>query len=423
MSEQLHKRFTTEQVKTILGKYAAGEIKAREARGYMEISRSRFYQLVEQYRQDRKQFDLEYHRRKKTNQLDPKIEKNILDELAFEKKNVIDNPDVPTRWYNYTYIQEQLRGKYKQKVSVPTIIDRAQKYGYWKGRPPKKKHEREVVTNYTGELIQHDSSFHLWAPDSGTKWYLITSLDDFSRLIMYARFVEKDTTWQHILALQQVFLTYGTPLSYYVDRYSVFKYVKERDQYSPWKNYSKFTGDVETQWEQVLKDCGVKSTYALSPQAKGKIERPYEWLQDHVVRTCVRQQITNMSAAQIVLDQEVADYNARKVHSTTGEVPLIRYQKAIKEERSLFREFKLRPAFQSVRDIFCLRMARMVDSYRTISINNFKLKISGVGPREYVELRMYPDLVMGIVEVRIWHEEVFVESHKVKLDDLPIVQF
>jgi hypothetical protein len=31
---------------------------------------------------------------------------------------------------------------------------------------------------------------------------------------------------------------------------------------------------------------GVDVTYALSPQAKGKIERPYRWLQDRIVRIC-----------------------------------------------------------------------------------------------------------------------------------------
>jgi hypothetical protein len=31
-----------------------------------------------------------------------------------------------------------------------------------------------------GELIQHDSSLHLWSPWAKEKWWLITSLDDFS---------------------------------------------------------------------------------------------------------------------------------------------------------------------------------------------------------------------------------------------------
>jgi len=52
--------------------------------------------------------------------------------------------------------------------------------------------------------------------------------------------------------------------------------------------HQKFTDEATPQWKQVLDDCYVKVTYALSPQAKGKIEHPYQWLQDRLVRTCVR---------------------------------------------------------------------------------------------------------------------------------------
>jgi hypothetical protein len=45
--------------------------------------------------------------------------------------------------------------------------------------------------------------------------------------------------------------------------------------------------------------------YALSPQAKGKIERPYQWLQDRIVRTCAREDIRTIEKAREVLKYEV----------------------------------------------------------------------------------------------------------------------
>ncbi len=45
----------------------------------------------------------------------------------------------------------------------------------------------------------------------------------------------------------------------------------------------KETTETDPQWKQILTECKVKVTYALSPQAKGKIERPYRWLQDRLV--------------------------------------------------------------------------------------------------------------------------------------------
>ena len=95
---------------------------------------------------------------------------------------------------------------------MPTIIDRVKRNNFYFLRPNGKAHDQEVITNYPGELIQHDSSHHRFAPYAASKLYLITSLEDYSRLILYAVLVERETTWEHILALEAVLLKYGFPL-------------------------------------------------------------------------------------------------------------------------------------------------------------------------------------------------------------------
>lgn len=77
-------------------------------------------------------------------------------------------------------------------------------------------------TNYIGELVQHDSSHHHWSPYAASKWYLITSLDDYSRKLLYAELVEKETSWDHISALESVVLDWGAPNAYYTDCHSIF---------------------------------------------------------------------------------------------------------------------------------------------------------------------------------------------------------
>ena len=156
------------------------------------------------------------------------IEQNILKELSIEKKT-IQNKEIPLKSYNYSYIKDRLRTTYHQKVSLPTIIDRAKKHGSISRNPKRPAHDREVLTHYVGELIQHDASYHLWAPAAQEKWYLITSLDDYSRFILYAALVNNETSWTHILALQTVILRYGLPYSYYVDSHSIFRFVQGRD--------------------------------------------------------------------------------------------------------------------------------------------------------------------------------------------------
>ena len=102
---------------------------------------------------------------------------------------------------------------------------------------------------------------------------------------------------------------------------------------------------------------------------------------------------------------------------------MFQLQRAVKEQKTLFRDFVLKPPFQSVKDIFCLRVERTVDAYRKISLQGLELAVPGVLPRNKVELRLYPDLKTGLTEVRFWHEGRFPGSQRVKSADLPLVHF
>jgi len=216
-----------------------------------------------------------------------------------------------------------------------------------------------------------------------------------------------------------VILRHGLPYAYYVDSHSIFRFVRDRD--SLWYQHHLLTDETTPQWKQVLEDCQVKVTHSLSPQARGKIERPYGWLQDRLIRTCVREEVTEIQQAQRVLNQELHRYNYRQVHSTTQEIPYFRFQKALKQKQSLFREFTIRPPFQSAKDIFCLRMGRTIDSYRRVSVNNLQFKVHA-DPRKQVNLRFYP-LNDQIAEIRFWCEGKLIDVHKIKTSELPEVHF
>jgi len=417
---QIHKEFTDSQVKELIERYLKREIRIHYVLEILGIKRSRFFVLLKQYKECPNKFSIQYLRNTKTRTIPHAVADNIIKELQIEK-DMIENIEIPLRYYNYSYIKDLLETKYNQKVSLPTIIDRAKKNNFYLKRKPRKaSHDREVLTNYIGEIIQHDSSYHLWSPPAKEKWYLITSLDDFSRFILYATFLKKETSWAHILALQTVILKYGSPFLYYVDSHSIFRFVQGRD--SVWRKHYILTDEADPQWKQVMGDCNIKVTYALSPQAKGKIERPYGWLQDRLIRTCVRDNVTDIKQAQRVLNYEIQRYNYKQVHSTTQEVPYFRFQRALEEKRSLFREFRVKPPFQSVKDIFCLRINRTIDPYRRISINNLQLKVNNATPRKIVTLRIYP-LSNDISEVRFWCDDNLIDIQRVKNSDLRVVHF
>jgi len=414
---QIHKRFTCDEVKELLERYSRKEIERKYMQEILGIGKSRFFMLMNQYREDPQRFTIHYERNTPA-RISKDVEHNIVKELSIEKA-IIENKEIPLKSYNYSFIKDRLKKTYRQKVSLTTIIRRAKTHGFYLKKPKRTTHDREVLTRYVGELIQHDASYHLWAPAAQEKWYLITSLDDYSRLILYAALVKKETTWTHILALQTVILKYGLPYCYYVDSHSIFRFVQGRD--SNWRKHHLLTDEATPQWKQVLDDCNVKVTYALSPQAKGKMERPYGWLQDRLVRICVREDIADIKPAQQVLWQEIYRYNYRQVHSTTQEIPYFRFQRALKEKRSLFREFKISPPYKSAKDIFCLRADRIVDPYRHISISPLKFKVHA-DPYKQVNLRIYP-LNDEISEIRFWCEGNLIDTQKVKISELKGVHF
>ncbi len=414
---QLHKRFTSDQVKELLDRYLKKEVERSYIQEILGIKKRRFFTLINQYREDPEHFSIQYQRATPA-RISPEVEQNLLRELTIEK-GIIQDKETPLKSYNYSFIKDHLRKKYRQKVSLTTVIRRAKKHGFYLKKPKRSSHDREVLTRYVGELIQHDASYHLWAPAAQEKWYLITSLDDYSRLILYAALVKKETTWAHILALQSVILQYGLPYSYYVDSHSIFRFVQGRD--SLWRKHHLLTDEATPQWKQVLQDCNVKITYALSPQAKGKMERPYGWLQDRLVRICVREDITDIKPAQQILRQEIHRYNYQQVHSTTQEIPYFRFQRALKEKQSLFRPFKISPPYKSAKDIFCLRMDRIVDPYRHISISPLQFKVHA-DPHKHVNLRIYP-LNGEISEIRFWCEGELIDTQKVKSSELKGVHF
>ena len=402
---QLHKRFTDGQVKVLLNGYCQGLLARAEIQEMLGIGKTRFFALLREYRKNTEAFSVAYERHP-PGKLSANVESEIEQELLREKE-IVEDKRLPISGYNYSALRDRLKKK-DIKVSVTTIIDRAKRLDCHKPRKKRKTHDREVLTASIGALIQHDSSLHLWSPFAQEKWVLITSIDDFSRMLLFADFAPKDTTWAHVQATQALMQAYGIPLRYYVDSLRVFRFVQGRD--SVWRKHVLETDDVDTQWRKMMRTLGVDVTYALSPQAKGKIERPYQWLQDRIVRTCALENISMMKDVRSVLKEEVDRYNNHQVHSTTKEIPGIRFRRAKKDGNSLFRPFSLPVPYTSPKDVFCLRETRVVNGYRRISLFNHTIKVPNVEPHEQVEIHLVPDTHKQAMGIRIWWHRKMVHS-------------
>ena len=401
---QLHKRFSDEQVRLVFKKYQDGQLSRESIQDSLRIGKSRFFTLLKQYRKDPTKMSVGYHR-ESVDRISKETDRIIRQELEREKV-LIDDKRLPISSYNYSALRDRLQQK-GITVSVPTIIKRAKEEDCYKPRRKHKVHDRQVVTTSIGDMIQHDASLHLWSPLANEKWTLITSLDDYSRKLLFADFFAHETSWAHIQAAQDVLVKNGLPVRYYVDNLRVFRFIEERD--SIYRNHILRTDDIDPQWRQVMRLLNIEVTYALSPQAKGKIERPFRWLQDRIVRTCALEGISSMEDARQILNDEVDRYNNRQVHSTTGEIPSVRYDIAKKSGNSLFRPFKVPKPYSSLKDVFCIHDTRTTNGYRKIKIAGSEFVIPNVPIREDVDLHLF-SIDPDSVEVRVWFENKMVHS-------------
>jgi len=412
---QIHKRFTDDQVKMLFKGYCQKQFSRADVQDMLKIGKSRFFELLKSYRQDPEAFTITYQRstnKKLSTDVEDEIEKALLREKA-----IVEDPNLPISGYNYTALRDRLLAK-GIKVSTTTIISRAKQLDCHKPRRKRKAHDREVLTAAIGALVQHDASTHMWSPFANEKWVLITSIDDYSRKLLFADFFAKETTWAHIQAVQALIRQHGVPVRYYVDSLRVFRFVQGRDSF--WRKHVLETDEVDTQWRKMMRMLGIDVSYALSPQAKGKVERPYRWLQDRIVRTCAYENLSKLEEVRSVLRAEVHRYNNQHVHSTTGEIPNIRFEKAKQKGNSLFRQFTLPKPYSSSQDVFCLREKRSINGYRRISLFKHTIEVPNVPLREEVDVHLIPDETRQLMHIRIWWKSNLAHSLSLPLDGFSV---
>ena len=167
--DQLHKRFTVEQIKVLLRGYVQGTMSRTEVEEMLHISKTRFFALLKDYRENPETFSITYARDTPA-RLSVSIEAAI-ETALLQEKELVDDPHLPISDYNYSALRDRLN-KRGVTVSATTITARAKQLDCYKPHPKGKAHDRQVVTTAIGALVQHDASLHLWSPFASEKWAL-----------------------------------------------------------------------------------------------------------------------------------------------------------------------------------------------------------------------------------------------------------
>lgn len=193
------------------------------------------------------------------------------------------------------------------RATVRRIL-RAAGIGAERGRRPPKHRRRRDRRPQAGQMILWDGSRHAWLEERGPRLCLMGAIDDATgELLPGAHFVDQESTLGYLLVLREIVKAKGVPLSAYMDRHGA---LQRNDK--NWSLEEQLAGRREpTQVKRALDDLGIQAIYALSPQAKGRVERLWGTLQDRLVSELRLVGASTASEANRVLRKYLPAHNAR----------------------------------------------------------------------------------------------------------------
>jgi transposase len=174
-------------------------------------------------------------------------------------------------------------------------------------RPPRHRQRRERMPQ-EGMLLQVDGSPHHWFGPEQPPCTLLVAVDDATGAVPSGRFREEEDAQGYFLLLKQILKAKGIPLGLYHDRHAIFRDNSPR----PWTLAEELQGHREpTQFSRALEELGITSIAAHSPQAKGRVERLNQTLQDRLVQELRLAGISDIRAANRFLPGFLRRFNAR----------------------------------------------------------------------------------------------------------------
>jgi hypothetical protein len=211
---------------------------------------------------------------------------------------------------NDTHLSEKLKEKEKialSRATVRTVLRQAGIAAVRK-RGVKRHYKRRERKAQEGALLLWDGSPHHWLGDQQGQCNLTAVIDDATGALLYGVFSVEEDAQSYLMCLRQIVLEKGIPLSLYMDCHGIFR---RNDDH--WSLQEQLLGEqTPTQVGQALRELGIEPIFAMSPQAKGRVERLFNTLQDRLVQELRLAGISTANEATAFLNGSFkADFNAR----------------------------------------------------------------------------------------------------------------
>lgn len=205
-----------------------------------------------------------------------------------------------------------------------------------------------------GMLLQTDASHHDWLQGRGPRMVLLAVIDDATGKVPAARFHTSEDTQGYFLLLQDLCQETGVPQALYSDKHAVF-----------WPTQGESLAEQlagrrsTTQFGRAMAELGIQLIAAHSPQAKGRVERLWDTLQDRLVAELRLAGIASLEDANAYLPGFLARFN--RSFAVVAEQPESAYRP------------RLGPA--TLAEVFCFKHERVVSNDNTVRVDQVVLQI------------------------------------------------
>lgn len=201
--------------------------------------------------------------------------------------------DDHTQGFGPIFMAEKLEEIKEIKLSKESVRKYMIEAGVWKARTRKKAvpHYVSERRRQRGELVQIDGSYHAWLEERGLKTCLLVFVDDASSEILAAEFVPQENYFTYGNLCKRYFKETGVPLCFY-SRESV-------------------VDEPVTQFQRAISGLDIEQICTNSPQAKGRVERANQTLQNRLIKEMHLLGISDYEEANLYPPVFIQDYNAR----------------------------------------------------------------------------------------------------------------
>ena len=203
-----------------------------------------------------------------------------------------------------TLAHEKLTEVHKLQLSRESVRQVMIAERIWKPKRAKQPpaHQMRERRACFGELTQIDGSDHDWFEGRGPRCTLLVFIDDATGQLLELWFVPHESFFGYGEAARHYFERCGKPLAFYSDKHGIFRVNQEQ---------TLGLGSGLTQFGRAMHELDIQIICANSPQAKGRVERANQTLQDRLVKELRLRGISDLACANAYLPEFRDDFNRR----------------------------------------------------------------------------------------------------------------